>query len=446
MIKKILIANRGEIALRIIRACNELGIKTVAVHSEADVHSLHVRFADEDVCIGPAAPQKSYLNINQIISAAIITNADAIHPGYGFLAENADFSDICQSSNIVFIGPSAQMIRNLGDKVYAKKSMKKAGVPVIPGSDGAVESLDQALEIARSSSFPFILKAAAGGGGRGMRIVKNEKELKRNFDIARTEAQLFFGSPQVYLEKFIERPRHIEVQLMGDHTGKVFHMGERDCSIQRRHQKLIEESPSPALTPRLRKKLCEVAVKGAEHIGYQNAGTMEFLMDEDGKFYFMEMNTRVQVEHPVTEEATDIDIIKWQILVSSGQHLGLQQKDIRLKRHAIECRINAEDPDYNFRPCPGTISHTHLPGGHGVRVDTHVYAGYTVTSDYDSMISKLICTGETREQAINCIRRSLEEYVVEGIKTTIPVHIKIMNQEDFKKGDYTTKFLEEREL
>jgi acetyl-CoA carboxylase biotin carboxylase subunit len=440
MFKKILIANRGEIALRIIRTCKEMGIKTVAVYSTADKDSLHVRFADEAVCIGPAPSNKSYLNIPNIIAAAEITNADAIHPGYGFLSENAEFSKVCQDYNIKFIGASPEMIESMGDKASAKATMKKAGVPTIPGSEGLLDSVQQGLKIANEIGYPVILKATAGGGGRGMRIVKNDGEFQKAWTDARTEAGAAFGNDGLYLEKYIEEPRHIEIQIVGDKFGKVCHLSERDCSIQRRHQKLVEESPSPIITDELRAAMGKAAVAGAASINYEGAGTIEFLVDKYGKFYFMEMNTRIQVEHPVTEEVTDFDLIKEQIKVAAG--VPVSGTHYFPKMHAIECRINAEDPGNGFRPSPGKILTLHLPGGHGVRVDTHVYAGYTIPPNYDSMIAKLIVSAQTREEALVRMKRALQEFVIEGVKTTIPFHIKLMDDEIFKSGKFNTAFME----
>ncbi len=440
MFKKILIANRGEIALRVIRTCREMGIKTVAVYSVADRDSLHVRFADEAICVGPAPSNESYLKITNLISAAEITNADAIHPGYGFLAENAEFSEVCREYGIKFIGASPEMIRGMGDKATAKATMKTAGVPTIPGSDGLLDSVEQGLKIANDIKYPVILKATAGGGGRGMRIVKDDSEFKKAWDSAKMEAGAAFGNDGLYLEKFIEEPRHVEIQVVGDHTGKVCHLSERDCSIQRRHQKLVEETPSPILTQELREKMGEAAIKAGEAIKYEGAGTVEFLVDKHGDFYFMEMNTRIQVEHPVTEEVTDFDLIKEQIQVAAGVKISGQNYFPR--RHSIECRINAEDPSNDFRPSPGKITNLHLPGGQGVRVDSHVYSGYVIPPNYDSMIAKLIVTGQTREEAIVRMRRALDEFFIEGVKTTIPFHKKLMTDESFKSGQFTTKFLE----
>ncbi|MDH5608163.1 MAG: acetyl-CoA carboxylase biotin carboxylase subunit [Cyclobacteriaceae bacterium] len=440
MFKKILIANRGEIALRVIRTCKEMGIKTVAVYSTADRESLHVRFADEAVCIGPPQSKESYLNIQRIISAAEITNADAIHPGYGFLAENAEFSKICNEYGIKFIGASAEMIDRMGDKATAKETMKKAGVPTIPGSDGLLESIEQGLTLAKEVGYPVMLKATAGGGGKGMRLVRTEKEFKKGWDDARQEAGAAFGNAGLYLEKFVEEPRHIEIQVVGDQRGRACHLSERDCSIQRRHQKLLEETPSPIITQELREKMGQAAIKGAEAIGYEGAGTVEFLVDKHGDFYFMEMNTRIQVEHPITEEVTDFDLIKEQIKVAAG--IEISGRNYYPQLHSIECRINAEDPANDFRPSPGKITNLHLPGGHGVRVDSHVYAGYTIPPYYDSMIAKLIVTAQTREEAIIKMKRALGEMVIEGIKTTIPFHLKLMDDPKFKSGMFTTSFLE----
>jgi acetyl-CoA carboxylase biotin carboxylase subunit len=442
--KKILIANRGEIALRIIRTCKEMGIRTIAIYSTADKESLHVRFADEAVCIGPAPSSESYLNIPKIIAAAEITNADAIHPGYGFLAENAEFSEVCQEYNIKFIGASPEMINKMGDKATAKDTMKKAGVPTIPGSEGLLSNVKEGLRIAQKIKYPVILKATAGGGGRGMRIVRSPEEFQKAWDDAKLESGAAFGDDGLYLEKFIEEPRHVEIQVVGDSKGKASHLSERDCSIQRRHQKLVEETPSPIMDDALRKKMGAAAVKGAEAIGYEGAGTVEFLVDKHKNFYFMEMNTRIQVEHPVTEEVTDFDLIKEQIQVAAG--VEVSGKDYFPKMHAIECRINAEDPSNDFRPCPGTITNLHLPGGHGVRVDTHVYSGYTIPANYDSMIAKLIVSAPTREEAVVRMKRALEEFVIEGIKTTIPFHIKLMNDQNFKSGEFTTAFMDTFDL
>lgn len=444
MFKKILIANRGEIALRIIRTCREMNIRTVAVYSTADKESLHVRFADEAVCIGKAPSRESYLNIPNIIAAAEITNADAIHPGYGFLAENAEFSAVCEEYGIKFIGASPDMIQNMGDKATAKATMKKAGVPTIPGSEGLLSSLEEGKKLAKKIKYPVILKATAGGGGKGMRIVKSEADFKKAWDDARQEAGAAFGNDGLYLEKFIEEPRHIEIQVVGDKNGKVCHLSERDCSIQRRHQKLLEETPSPAMTPELRERMGEAAIRGAEAIKYEGAGTVEFLVDKHGDFYFMEMNTRIQVEHPITEEVTDFDLIKEQIKVAAG--IEISGKNYTPKLYAMECRINAEDPRNGFRPSPGRITNLHLPGGHGVRIDSHVYAGYTIPPNYDSMIAKLIVSGQTREEVITRMKRALSEFVIEGIATTIPFHLKLMDDKNFKKGDFTTKFMDTFDL
>lgn len=440
MFRKILVANRGEIALRVIRACRELGIKTVAVYSEADTEALHVRFADEAVCIGPPPSKESYLNIPRLIAAAEITNADAIHPGYGFLAENADFAEICATSKITFIGPSPHAISAMGDKALAKETMRAAGVPVVPGSDGIITDIDQAKGVAHETGFPVIVKATAGGGGKGMRIVRSDDEFEKAFRTARLEAEAAFGNPAVYVEKYLEEPRHIEFQIMGDKYGNVVHFGERDCSIQRRHQKLVEESPSPALTPEIREAMGEAAVRGAKSVGYVGAGTVEFLLDKNKNFYFMEMNTRIQVEHPVTEEVMNVDLLRMQIEVVAGERL----KKVKLKPvgHAIECRINAEDPNHDFRPSPGKITSLHFPGGLGVRVDSHIYAGYQIPPYYDSLIAKLIVKGRTRDEAINKMYYMLDEFIVEGIQTTIPFHKKLMLNEKFRSGHYDTKFLE----
>lgn len=441
MFKKILIANRGEIALRIIRTAHEMGIKTVAVYSTADKDSLHVKFADEAICIGPPASKDSYLNIAHIIAAAEITNADAIHPGYGFLSENARFSEICKLNKIKFIGPSPEMINAMGDKNNARETAKKSGVPVIPGSDGLLENVEHAKSVAKEIGYPIILKATAGGGGKGMRVVWEEDQLESAFNTATTEAQAAFGNGAVYMEKYIEEPRHIEIQIIGDQYGKVCHLSERDCSIQRRHQKLVEETPSPFMTPELREKMGEAAIKIASAINYEGVGTIEFLVDKNGNFYFMEMNTRIQVEHPITEEVINYDLIREQILVASG--VPISGKNHYPQLHAIECRINAEDPFNDFRPSPGKITTLHTPGGHGVRVDSHIYSGYTIPPYYDSMIGKLITVAQTREEAIAKMHRALSEYVIEGIKTTIPFHLKLMENENFRKGNYSTKFMEQ---
>ncbi|HEX8545468.1 MAG TPA: acetyl-CoA carboxylase biotin carboxylase subunit [Cytophagaceae bacterium] len=440
MFNKILIANRGEIALRIIRACKELKIKTVAVYSTADKDSLHVRFADEAVCIGPAPSNKSYLNMPNIIAAAEITNADAIHPGYGFLSENADFSKICEDYAIKFIGASPSMINQMGDKSSAKATMKKAGVPTIPGSEGLLSSIDEGIKLANKVKYPVILKATAGGGGRGMRIVRNDSEFEKAWKDAKTEAGAAFGNDGLYLEKYIEEPRHIEIQILGDRFGKVVHLSERDCSIQRRHQKLIEETPSPIITEKLRNKMGDAAIKGAKAIKYEGAGTIEFLVDKHGEFYFMEMNTRIQVEHPITEEVTGVDLIKEQIKVASGGALSM--KNCFPSKHSIECRINAEDPANGFRPSPGKITNLHLPGGHGVRVDTHCYNGYTIPPNYDSMVAKVIVSAPTRDEALSRMKRALEEFVIQGVKTTIPFHIRMMEDPTFRSGKFNTSFLE----
>lgn len=444
MFNKILIANRGEIALRIIRTCKEMGIKTVAVYSTADADSLHVRFADEAVCIGPPSSKESYLNIPRIISAAEVTNADAIHPGYGFLAENAEFSKVCEEYNIKFIGASEHMIDNMGDKATAKATMQAAGVPTIPGSEGLLESAKQGKTLAKKIGYPVMLKATAGGGGKGMRFVKDESGFQKAWDDARQESAAAFGNDGLYLEKFVEEPRHVEIQIVGDKNGKACHLSERDCSIQRRHQKLLEETPSPIVTQELREKMGQAAIKGAEAIKYEGAGTVEFLVDKYGDFYFMEMNTRIQVEHPITEEVTDYDLIKEQIKVASGEVISGRNYFPQLC--SIECRINAEDPANGFRPSPGKITNLHLPGGHGVRIDSHVYAGYTIPPFYDSMIAKLIVTAQTREEAIIKMKRALSETVIEGIKTTIPFHLKLMDDEKFKSGKFTTAFMETFDL
>ena len=444
MFKKILIANRGEIALRVIRTCKEMNIKTVAVYSRADKESLHVRFADEAVCIGPAASSDSYLNIPNIIAAAEITNSDAIHPGYGFLAENANFSKICAENDIKFIGASPKMINGMGDKAAAKTTMKKAGVPTIPGSKGIIDTYEECEKIAKKVGYPVMLKATAGGGGKGMRLVWKEEELKNAWDSARTESKAAFGNDAMYMEKFIEDPRHIEIQIIGDKTGKACHLSERDCSIQRRHQKLAEETPSPFMTDKLREEMGTAAIKAAEAVKYEGVGTVEFLVDKYRKFYFMEMNTRIQVEHPVTEEVVDFDLIKEQIMVAAG--IKISGKNYIPQLHAIECRINAEDPANDFRPSPGMITNFHAPGGHGIRVDTHVYANYMIPPFYDSMIAKLITVAQTREEAILKMTRALDEFVIEGIKTTIPFHQKLMKNENFQKGKYTTKFMDDFEM
>jgi len=440
MFKKILIANRGEIAMRILRTCKEMGIKTVAVYSIADKDSLHVRFADEAVCIGPAASKDSYLKIPNIIAAAEITNADAIHPGYGFLAENANFSRICQKNGIKFIGATPEQIEKMGDKATAKATMKAAGIPCVPGSDGLVESLEEAEKIAEEIGYPVMIKATAGGGGKGMRAIWSKEELRESWDSTIQEALAAFGNGGMYMEKLIEEPRHIEFQIAGDRYGRACHLSERDCSIQRRNQKLIEETPSPFMTEELREKMGNAAVKAAEYIGYEGVGTIEFLVDKHRNFYFMEMNTRIQVEHPITEQVIDYDLIREQILLAAGERI--LGKNYYPKLHSIECRINAEDPYSDFRPAPGKITQLNIPGGHGVRVDTHVYAGYTIPPNYDSMIAKLIITAQTREEAIAKMKRSLEEFYIEGVKTTIPFHRQLMDNPDFLAGNYTTKFME----
>ena len=444
MFKKILIANRGEIALRVIRTCKEMNIKTVAVYSTADKESLHVRFADEAVCIGPAASSESYLNIPNIIAAAEITNSDAIHPGYGFLAENANFSKICSENDIKFIGASPEMINGMGDKAAAKETMKNAGVPTIPGSKGIIETFEVCKKTAKDIGYPVMLKATAGGGGKGMRLVWKEKDLKNAWESAKTESKAAFANDSMYMEKFIEDPRHIEIQIIGDKTGKACHLSERDCSIQRRHQKLAEETPSPFMTDKLREEMGNAAIKAAEAVKYEGVGTVEFLVDKHKKFYFMEMNTRIQVEHPVTEEVVDFDLIKEQIKVAAG--IKISGKNYLPQLHAIECRINAEDPENDFRPSPGMITNFHAPGGHGIRIDTHVYANYMIPPFYDSMIAKLITVAQTREEAILKMTRALDEFVIEGIKTTIPFHQKLMKDKNFQKGKYTTKFMDEFKL
>ena len=440
MFKKILIANRGEIALRIIRTCREMGIKTVAVYSTADKDSLHVKFADEAVCIGGPKGQESYLNIPHIMAACEITNADAVHPGYGFLAENSKFAQICADHGIKFIGPTPDMINSMGDKITAKETMIKAGVPVVPGSEGLLESIDEAKRLAKEIGYPVIIKATAGGGGKGMRVVWKEDEIQKAYETAKMEAGASFKNDGLYMEKFVEEPRHIEIQVAGDQYGNVCHLSERDCSIQRRHQKLVEESPSPFMTPDLRQRMGDAAIKAASAINYESVGTVEFLVDKHRNFYFMEMNTRIQVEHCVTEEVVSYDLIKEHIKIAAGEKIS--GKNYEPKLHAIECRINAEDPYNDFRPSPGKITVLHTPGGHGVRVDSHVYAGYVIPPYYDSMIGKLITVAQTREEAINTMYRALSEYVIEGVKTTIPFHLQLMQNEDFRKGNFTTKFLE----
>jgi acetyl-CoA carboxylase biotin carboxylase subunit len=445
MFHKILIANRGEIALRIIRACKELGIRTVAVHSDADKDALHAKIADESICIGRAPSSESYLNMRAIISAAEVTDAEAIHPGYGFLSENAEFAEICQKCGLTFIGPTAENIRLMGDKISARQSVIKSGVPILPGTKDNVATVEEAQKIAEKIGFPVIVKATAGGGGKGMKVVHSPASLPNLYAMARAEAMASFGNSEVYIEKYCERPRHVEIQILGDNFGNVIHLGERDCSIQRRHQKLIEEAPCPVLPASVRKKLCECAVSAAKAIGYRSAGTMEFLLDKNNNFYFMEMNTRVQVEHPVTEAITGVDIVKEQIRIAAGLPLRYQQKDIKFHGHAIECRINAEDP-VKFTPCPGKIYGYHPPGGLGVRIDSAVYDQYTVLPNYDSMIAKLIVHADTREEAIRRMARALDEYIIGGIKTTIEFHQKIMNNADFIEGDVDTSFLERIKL
>ncbi len=440
MFNKILIANRGEIALRVIRTCKEMGIKTVAVYSKADVDSLHVRFADEAVCIGPSPSIDSYLKVSNLIAAAEITNADAIHPGYGFLSENAKFSKICDEHKIKFIGASPEMIEQMGDKATAKSTMKSAGVPTIPGSEGIISNFNECQKIAKKIGYPIMLKATAGGGGKGMRAVWTEDELEKAWESARQESKAAFNNDDMYMEKLIEEPRHIEIQIVGDSFGKACHLSERDCSVQRRHQKLTEETPSPFMTEKLRMSMGAAAVKAAEYIKYEGAGTVEFLVDKNRKFYFMEMNTRIQVEHPITEQVIDFDLIAEQIKVAAG--IKIQGKNYYPKLHSIECRINAEDPYNDFRPSPGTIQNLHTPGGHGVRLDTHVYSGYSIPPHYDSMIAKLITTAQTRNEAINKMKRALDEFVIEGIKTTIPFHKQLMDHPDFINGNYTTKFMD----
>ncbi|MBT7623975.1 MAG: acetyl-CoA carboxylase biotin carboxylase subunit [Flavobacteriaceae bacterium] len=444
MFKKILIANRGEIALRIIRTCKEMAIKTVAVYSVVDEESLHVRFADEAVCIGPPSSSESYLKIANIIAAAEITNADAIHPGYGFLSENARFSKICEEHKIKFIGASAEMIERMGDKASAISTMKEAGIPTIPGSEGVVETLDEAKKIAKKIGYPIMIKATAGGGGKGMRAVWKEKDFSNLWESAKNEAQASFGNDEIYMEKLVENPRHIEIQIVGDKFGRACHLSERDCSIQRRHQKLTEETPSPFMTDTLRNKMGKAAVQAAEFIKYEGVGTIEFLVDKDRNFYFMEMNTRIQVEHPITEQVIDYDLVKEQIKVAAG--IKITGNHYLPKLHSIECRINAEDPYTGFRPSPGKITNLHLPGGHGVRLDTHVYSGYVIPPNYDSMIAKLIVTAQNRKEAIQKMKRALDEFIIEGIKTTIPFHRQLMDDEDYISGNYTTKFMEEFEI
>ena len=440
MFNKILVANRGEIALRIIRTCKEMGIKTVAVYSTADQDSLHVKFADEAVCIGPPSSKESYLKIPSILAAAEITNAEAIHPGYGFLSENAEFSRICAEHELKFIGPSPEMISTMGDKATAKATMISSGVPVVPGSDGIVSTYEDAKEVAKDTGYPLIIKASAGGGGRGMRVVESEEKFKQSFETCRNEASTVFGNPDVYIEKFVQDPRHIEIQILGDQHGNVIHLGERECSLQRRHQKVLEEAPSPFATPELRERMGAAAVKAGKAINYEGAGTIEFLVDKNYNFYFMEMNTRIQVEHPVTEEVTYVDLVKEQVRVAAG--LKIDTSPLKIRGHAIECRINAEDPAHNFRPTADTATAFNIPGGHSTRVDTHAYAGYKIPPHYDSMIAKLIVSAPTRDEAIKRMRRALQEFIVEGIKTTIPYHLQLMDDKGFQTGEFNTKYLE----
>jgi len=442
MIRKVLIANRGEIALRVIRACRELGIRTVAVYSEADRESLHVRFADEDICIGPPPARDSYLNIPRLIAAAEITGADAIHPGYGFLAENAEFAEICARADIVFIGPDAEHIRLMGDKSVARRTMAGVGVPTVPGSEGAIEDPEEALAVAREIGFPVIIKAAAGGGGKGMRVAPEEETFVAQFQMAQNEARAAFGDGSVYIEKYLVKPRHVEIQILGDNHGRIIHLGERECSIQRRHQKLIEEAPSIAMTPALRERMGEAATRGAHAIGYRSAGTVEFLLDEDGSFYFMEMNTRIQVEHPVTELVTGFDLVKEQIRVAGGAPLSMPESPLEMRGHALECRINAEDPARNFAPSPGLITTYHAPGGPGVRVDSHAYAGYMVPPYYDSLIGKVIVYGNTRDEAIVRMQLALESFIIEGVHTTVPFLLELLADERFRSGEVDTKFVD----
>ena len=442
MFKKILVANRGEIAVRIIRTCRELGIGTVAVYSEADKESLHVRLADEAVCIGPPSAPESYLNVPRIISAAEVTGAEAIHPGYGFLSENPDFSEVCESCRITFVGPTGHQIRSMGDKANARQTMQQAGVPVVPGSDGPVAGVKEGLIEADRIGFPVMIKAVAGGGGKGMRMVKEKSVFEEMFNMAQSEAKTNFGNGDLYLERYLPRPRHVEVQILGDQDGSVIHLGERDCSVQRRHQKLVEESPSPAVTPELRRKLAAAALSGARSLGYIGAGTVEFLLDQNGEFFFMEMNTRLQVEHPVTEMVTGLDLVAEQLRVASGEPLSVTQEQVRFTGHSFECRINAEDPDHDFRPCPGEIGFLHFPGGPGVRIDSHLYQGYRVPTQYDSLIGKLIVWDQTREQAVARMRGALGELVVSGLKTTAPFHQKVFAHPAFMAGDVDTHFLE----
>ena len=444
MFRKILVANRGEIALRVMRACKELEIPTVAIHSEADVDALHVVFADEAVCVGPAPSAQSYLDVKAILSACEVTGADALHPGYGFLAENSQFAEMCSVHGITFIGPTASMMRLMGDKAQARKVMSKAGVPVVPGSDGVVGDVSEAAEVADRIGYPVMIKASAGGGGKGMRVARSRSELEAGYPLARGEAEAAFGNGDMYVEKLIIEPRHIEFQILGDKYGHVIHLGERDCSIQRRHQKLIEESPSPAMTADLRAQMGEAATRGAREIGYVSAGTVEFLLDAQGDYYFMEMNTRIQVEHPVTELVTGVDLVKEQIRIAAGEPVQMQQSDVMVRGHAMECRINAEDPARNFAPCPGTVTDFYVPGGPGIRVDTHVYAGYQIPPHYDSMIAKLLAYGNSRPEAIARMRRALGEFVITGVATTIPFHIEMMADPDFSAGRFDTGTLEKR--
>jgi acetyl-CoA carboxylase biotin carboxylase subunit len=442
MFKKILVANRGEIAVRVIRACREMGIGSVAVYSEADADSLPVRLADEAVCVGPSPSPDSYLNVPRIISAAEVTGADAIHPGYGFLSENPDFAEVCESCRITFIGPTSRQIRAMGDKANAREAMTAAGVPVVPGTDGPVDAAEDAVKEANRIGYPVIIKAVAGGGGKGMRVARSEAEFADQFQMARTEAQAAFGNGSVYIERYLARPRHVELQILGDRHGNLIHLGERDCSVQRRHQKLIEESPSPAVTPELRARLGEAALIGARAIDYVGAGTMEFLLDETGDFYFMEMNTRLQVEHPVTEWVTGLDLVAEQIRAAAGEKLSVRQDQVQLRGHSIECRINAEDPDHNFRPSPGRVEFLHFPGGPGVRVDSHLYQGYRIPTQYDSMIGKIIVWAEDRPAAVARMRGALTELVVDGLKTTVPFHLRVLDHPAFQAGDVNTRFLE----
>lgn len=439
---KILVANRGEIAVRIIRACKEMNIKTVAVYSEIDKDSLHTRLADEAICIGPAPSNKSYLSFKNIIEAANITGSDSIHPGFGFLSENSQFARICEESNIKFIGPSYKVIELMGNKSNAKELMKKAGVPTVPGSEGSIKGIKDAFEVAKKIGYPVMLKAAAGGGGKGIRIVNNERELESNYNIVKQEAKISFNDDEIYMEKFIENPRHVEIQILADEHGNVIHLGERDCTVQRRHQKVVEETPSTAIDEKLRNKMGEASIKAAKAAGYTSCGTVEFLVDKHKNFYFMEMNTRIQVEHPITEERTGIDIVKNQIKIAAGEELKIKQKEIEFKGHAIECRINAENPSKNFRPCPGTITGLNLPGGKGIRIDSAIYEGYTIPPTYDSMIAKIIAYGANRNEAISKMKRALEETVIEGIDTNIDFLLEIIKNKNFIRGDYDTSFIE----